>query len=1386
MHKKTKTKTLVAFAITVITMQLVFISGPAMQFAGAEETTEVPIDESVVTEPVVTEPVVTESVAEPIVEPIVEVAPESTPEPVVTEEVATEPVVEETAPIEEVLSAETSESVETNEPTLTIQPELTTDKPDYQPGETVSIFGRFFRALENIVLKIFGGSAEEKNYTESTQNVTTDEQGFFVTTYILDNIFRPLYTVIANALSGEELTRTTFTDAPLGTDFKQCANGTDGSNSCNWIGSILQQNNSTYYEGMTVPERLLFTNIPVTTGNIHTLTLSHQVNKATAHAYDFITSYNQANNPLITLNPCNDFGGGLGAICTSLRGGSNYLSADAPDNMGTVLGDSVADAVTAFESLYGNRQIKLYGNSTITNAILTFDGYSAADEGYALYTLTWTSASNNILIEMAGHLSVGGSVAGGIAYGPGKGSSNISGGPYHFKLSHLDTKSLGSQDNQIKGADILIPNNASITLDKNTVPSENPTVFSFTTTNLSPSGASLADGTSPYTWSSLSPGTYTITESIPSGWTLTSVVCTGGSTSVVTPITNGVSINLTASENLTCTFTNTLQTGHIIVVKDSVPNDAQDFSFTNNFANGNPSPFSLDDDADGTLSNTRDSVVTAGTYSVSEGAVAGWTQTSATCSDGSPISAVVVSPGETVTCTFTNTKDATLTLVKTVTNDNGGNATAANFQAKIDGNNVPWGVAQVVSAASHTASEVTLAGYVASSWGTDCATNGTVTLAPGENKTCTITNDDQPGTLIVKKIIINDNGGTKGYTDFSFQVNGGNTVAFEADGQNDLTVNAGTYNVTEPTVAGYSTSYNNCSSLVIPNGGSQTCTITNDDIQPKLTVTKVVVNDNGGTKVIADFPLFVDLTSVTSGVQNGFNVGAYIVSETGDPGYAATITGDCDAQGNVSLALADVKSCTITNNDIAPTLKLVKTVTNDNGGTAVSDDWTLRARKLCAAGNPSPNCGFSNLGGSGVFNPLLAGIAYNLSEQGPAGYAAGNWSCDGGILVGNKITLALDEDVICTINNDDIQPQLIVIKYVINNNGGTAVAGDFTMNVTATNPSDDLFPGAESPGTTITLDAGSYSVDESVFAGYSKSLSADCVGTITIGQTKTCTITNDDIPAKLTIIKDADPNDCQDFTFSMTGQQNFLLDDDNDDQTCTDINRPQSQLFANLSANTLYTVTELIPNIYWKFKAVTCVVTGTQTPYTFANIVNGLTITLNLADDVTCTFLNEKQSPTRTQGFWKAHTAFTTTILNTKFTVNPLFIGQNVVPGVGTHKGKITTAQQLFGAYYSNNAKTSTGAKRSPIDQARIQLLHQLLTAKLNCATFGCQGSVQALISQADAAYAAGTDKNLILSLAGQLDGFNNSGDTLAITATGKATPKDSQSIADIAFWNLP
>ena len=48
--------------------------------------------------------------------------------------------------------------------------------------------------------------------------------------------------------------------------------------------------------------------------------------------------------------------------------------------------------------------------------------------------------------------------------------------------------------------------------------------------------------------------------------------------------------------------------------------------------------------------------------------------------------------------------------------------------------------------------------------------------------------------------------------------------------------------------------------ITVGLGGEATCTITNDDIAPKLHLRKVVVNDNGGTATVADFTLTADGT----------------------------------------------------------------------------------------------------------------------------------------------------------------------------------------------------------------------------------------------------------------------------------------------------------------------------------------------------------------------------------------------------------------------------------------------------------------------------------------------------------------------------------------------
>jgi uncharacterized repeat protein (TIGR01451 family) len=306
-------------------------------------------------------------------------------------------------------------------------------------------------------------------------------------------------------------------------------------------------------------------------------------------------------------------------------------------------------------------------------------------------------------------------------------------------------------------------------------------------------------------------------------------------------------------------------------------------------------------------------------------------------------------------------------------------------------------------------------------------------------------------------------------------------------------------------------------------------TITVTDASATLTVIKSVVNDNGGTAIASAWTLTV--TSPNGGTGTGSAAGsesgtvyilqegkAYSVAESGGPsGYSASPSGDCTI---ASAVAGTAYTCTITNDDIAPVLSLRKTVINDDAGTALNTGWTLTATGT--GGSPTNLTGTTPVDSDGTFKA----DTYTLAESGgPSGYTASSWTCVGGTQIGSAITVAIGENAICTINNNDVTPAppspatLHIIKHVINDDGGSATASDFTINVTGTNVSDPSFTGSEA-GMDVTLDAGSYGVTEPVVpTGYLSTGSGDCSGTIAAGETKTCTITNNDIAPQLIVNK---------------------------------------------------------------------------------------------------------------------------------------------------------------------------------------------------------------------------------------------------------------------------
>ena len=179
-------------------------------------------------------------------------------------------------------------------------------------------------------------------------------------------------------------------------------------------------------------------------------------------------------------------------------------------------------------------------------------------------------------------------------------------------------------------------------------------------------------------------------------------------------------------------------------------------------------------------------------------------------------------------------------------------------------------------------------------------------------------------------------------------------------------------------------------------------------VSPQLTVSKVVINNNGGTKVAADFPLFIDGSSVTNGVASTTSIGSHVVTETIDSRYSQTFSASCPG-GDISLVYGDNKTCTITNDDIARspkygTINVVKTVINDNGGTKVVSDFPLFVNDTKVI--------------SGETNQFTAPVyGYTITETKNSNYTETfSGDCD----ATGHLNLNPGESKTCIITNDDI------------------------------------------------------------------------------------------------------------------------------------------------------------------------------------------------------------------------------------------------------------------------------------------------------------------------------------------------------------------------------
>src|SRR5213080_3527653 len=502
-------------------------------------------------------------------------------------------------------------------------PTLRSDKPDYAPGETVTLMGEGWRPNETIAINIRESSGDPDTNLTATAGATGAFSNSEFQMNLLDRGVK--FTATARGLTSGWTAQAKFTDAITST-LDQCkddTNNDDLKDPCVWQNGSINPGDSAYHEGDSVAFRIWLDGL--NPGSTHTVTIRYDFTKQTSGGvivlgYDFLTHPDATETA--TSQRCNNIPGGVGVTGTTCLGMSGPDTVAIPSDAFTFSSLSAPNAALSGQAVSSRetagRQVVIFGG-TFTSPLISSigkDGNPNTDsDSRSQVTLTFTVGSGSaaacttqgqtttcaVNILFGGHLAKGTADASG--WGTGRGASSFPGASISMRMHSVDGNSSGAVNRSIQSAAVLAPAQGHIIVDKVTSPSGDPTSFSFSTTGTGYASFSLTDAATP-NGQTLSPGAYSVSEAIPAGWVLTGLSCVsslGTSTFTTTappvagPGTATASITLAANDTVTCTFTDTKQVGHIIIAKRTIPPGATTpFAFTTTGPGGYTNTFSLD------------------------------------------------------------------------------------------------------------------------------------------------------------------------------------------------------------------------------------------------------------------------------------------------------------------------------------------------------------------------------------------------------------------------------------------------------------------------------------------------------------------------------------------------------------------------------------------------------------------------------------------------------------------------------------------------------------------------------------------------------------------------------------------------------------------------
>jgi hypothetical protein len=282
---------------------------------------------------------------------------------------------------------------------------------------------------------------------------------------------------------------------------------------------------------------------------------------------------------------------------------------------------------------------------------------------------------------------------------------------------------------------------------------------------------------------------------------------------------------------------------------------------------------------------------------------------------------------------------------------------------------------------------------------------------------------------------------------------------------------------------------------------------------------KNVVNDNGGTKTVSDFNLYIGEMMVTSGQSNFLDPGEYTISEGELPsGYTQTSivcsNGVDTTSGTVNLTAQSAWTCTITNDDQPAHLTIAKNTVNNALNGAMDGEFTFNL-----SGQETPIVLSTVEGMASTTLELNAGN-YTLTEIVPEDWKLTGISCESeGDEVSDGVSLSLSngENLTCTFNNTRKMGSVKITKVIELGNGEKTVS-DFMIHMSLNSEEVPESPKAGSEEGTVygPYVTGTYKVFENNViengVGYAAHYDGDCdpTGMVNIvdGETLECTVTN--------------------------------------------------------------------------------------------------------------------------------------------------------------------------------------------------------------------------------------------------------------------------------------